>query len=63
MTGDDVKFIQTFIGPKHMGSADGIAGPLFTRGVKWYQNMRGLKLIDGVVGPVTWHEMGITYKG
>jgi hypothetical protein len=58
MKGTDVRFVQTWIGTKHCGKADGNAGPLFTAGVKWYQDMRGLKA-DGVVGPKTWAAMGV----
>lgn len=58
MTGTDVKFVQTWIGPVKMGKADGIAGPKFTAGVKWYQKMRGITS-DGIVGPKTWAQMGI----
>lgn len=58
MTGEDVKYVQTWIGPSRMGKADGVAGPKFDAGVKWYQRMRGLKA-DGVVGPVTWRNMGV----
>lgn len=58
MKGTDVKFVQAWIGPKRMGKADGIAGPNFTTGVKWYQKMRGLSP-DGVVGKRTWAAMGV----
>lgn len=56
--GTDVKFVQTWIGTKHAGKADGDFGPTTTAGVKWYQAMRGLKA-DGVVGPKTWAAMGV----
>lgn len=55
--GTDVVFVQKFIGSSKMGKADGIAGPKFTSGVKWYQRMRGLAA-DGIVGPKTWRAMG-----
>lgn len=62
MTGTDVKFVQTWIGKTRMGAADGIAGPKFTAGVKWYQKMRfGTQHPDGKVskhGP-TWAAMGV----
>jgi len=58
MRGTDVKFVQTWIGPARMGSADGIAGAKFTAGVKWYQKMRGLGA-DGIVGRKTWAAMGV----
>lgn len=57
--GTDVVFVQKFIGSAHMGAADGIPGPKFTSGVKWYQNLRGLAA-DGVMtkGGPTWRAMG-----
>lgn len=58
MTGPDVAFVQRFIGPTRMGAADGIAGPKFTAGVRWYQGLRGLA-VDGIVGPKTWAQMGV----
>lgn len=58
MKGTDVKFVQVFIGSARMGKADGIAGPKFTAGVKWYQRMRGLSA-DGIVGKKTWSNMGV----
>lgn len=58
MTGTDVKYVQTWIGAKRMGAADGKAGPRFTAGVRWYQNMRGLGA-DGIVGRRTWSAMGV----
>jgi hypothetical protein len=59
MSGTDVVFVQKFIGSKHMGAADGKAGPKFTSGVKWYQDLRGLAA-DGVLtkGGPTWKAMG-----
>jgi hypothetical protein len=59
MKGTDVVFVQKFIGSAKMGAPDGIAGPKFTTGVKWYQKLRGLGA-DGVLtknGP-TWKAMG-----
>jgi len=58
MRGTDVKFVQVWIGSKRMGAADGTAGDKFVSGVKWYQNMRGLKA-DGIVGKKTWSAMGV----
>lgn len=51
--GTDVKTLQVFIGPEQCGAADGEFGPHTTRGVRWYQDMRGLH-VDGVAGPKTW---------
>lgn len=53
MTGDDVRYLQTFIGEKQMGKADGILGPKGDSGIRWYQKMRGLK-VDGICGEITW---------
>lgn len=58
MKGTDVKYVQVFIGSARMGKADGVAGPKFTAGVKWYQRMRGLGA-DGIVGRKTWSNMGV----
>lgn len=60
--GTDVQFVQKWIGSKHMGPADGIPGPKFTAGVKWYQRYRKImKNPDGVVtkGGATWRHMGV----
>jgi hypothetical protein len=62
MTGDDVLFVQTFIGPKRCGPADKHYGPNTVSGVKWYQKMRGITA-DGVVGPKTWAQMGVKWRG
>lgn len=53
MKGEDVAYVQRFIGEKRMGKADGVAGPKFAEGVRWYQGIRGIER-DGVVGKVTW---------
>lgn len=62
MTGDDVLFVQRFIGPKQAGAADGDFGPNTQRGVRWYQQMRGID-VDGIVGPDTWGQMGVRWTG
>lgn len=62
MRGDDVKYIQTFIGPRQCGKADGVFGNQTRDGVLWYQRMRGIKA-DGEVGPQTWGQMGVSWKG
>lgn len=59
MTGDDVKFVQKWIGPERVGTADGIYGPATVAGVKWYQRLRGIS-VDGEVGRQTWAQMGFT---
>lgn len=58
MTGDDVRFVQRWIGPAHAGPADGIYGPGTAAGVRWYQRLRGIAA-DGIAGPQTFHQMGI----
>ncbi len=58
LKGEDVAFVQRFIGAAHAGPADGIAGAKFRAAVIWYQRMRGLKA-DGAVGALTWRAMGI----
>ncbi len=71
MTGDDVRFVQRWIGPRQAGAADGEYGPRTEAGVRWYQNMRndalrraGLPLlqVDGRVGRHTWAQMGVTVR-
>lgn len=59
MKGEDVKYVQEWIGPKHCGIADGEYGPRTRDGVKWYQDMRGIS-VDGVVGRVTWRHLRVT---
>jgi peptidoglycan hydrolase-like protein with peptidoglycan-binding domain len=58
LTGEDVTFVQKWIGPQHAGAADGDFGPKTQAGVRWYQGMRGIH-VDGEVGPQTWRQMGI----
>lgn len=57
MRGNDVLFIQRFIGSRQAGKADGIFGADTKRGVQWYQQMRGIQ-DDGIVGDQTWRQMG-----
>jgi hypothetical protein len=51
--GTDVATLQRFIGSEHAGAADGHFGSHTERGVRWYQDMRGLH-VDGIAGPRTW---------
>jgi peptidoglycan hydrolase-like protein with peptidoglycan-binding domain len=62
MSGDDVEFVQHFIGPKHCGAADRFYGPNTTAGVRWYQNMRGVP-VTGKVDAHTWAQMGVKWHG
>lgn len=62
MKGEDVTYVQKFIGTRWCGVADGDFGTHTKAGVIRYQRMRGLKA-DGAVGPVTWHNMGVRYTG
>jgi len=53
MSGEDVRFVQRFIGEL---ATDGVFGPATERAVRAYQRMRGLP-VDGVVGPATWRHI------
>lgn len=53
MRGDDVLYVQRFIGPRRCGAADGIYGPHTDAGVRWYQRMRGIPA-TGHVDAQTW---------
>lgn len=63
MNGADVKFVQTFIGPKHCGAADSNYGPTSAEGVSWYEDLRGIgqERPYGQAGPQVFHEMGVKY--
>ncbi len=58
LKGEDVAFVQRFIGPTRAGPADGTYGARTRSAVRWYQSMRGLKA-DGVCGAATWRALGI----
>lgn len=62
MRGDDVEFVQRFIGVARCGPPDGRYGPHTRAGVIWYQEMRGVH-VDGRVGPQTWGQMGVRWTG
>ena len=51
--GDDVAFVQRWVGAKD----DGYFGPVTEDKVKRYQGIRSIE-DDGIVGPVTWGQMG-----
>ncbi|PMR60011.1 MULTISPECIES: peptidoglycan-binding domain-containing protein [Micromonospora] len=57
-TGEDVAFVQRFVGERRCGPATGSFDAKTESGVRWYQGMRGIT-VDGVVGPVTWRQMGV----
>ena len=57
--GPEVELLQRWlgiVGPDDTGY--GVFGPATESAVRRYQHMRGL-IADGVVGPVTWAEMGL----
>lgn len=57
-SGTDVEFLHRYLGvvsPTDPGY--GTFGPLTERNVERYQRLRGL-VVDGIVGPATWREMG-----
>lgn len=58
MSGEDVRYVQRWIGPTRTGGVDGVYGPHTRAGVLWYQAMRGIG-VDGRVGRVTWRNMGV----
>lgn len=58
MRGEDVAWVQRFIGLERAGKADGVFGAKTRAGVRWYQQMRSLT-VDGEVGPATFRSMGI----
>ncbi|MGW4465100.1 peptidoglycan-binding domain-containing protein [Micromonospora sp. NPDC004704] len=58
MTGDDVAFVQRFIGEQRSGRPTGVFDAKTEAGVRWYQGMRRIA-VDGVVGPQTWRQMQV----
>lgn len=58
-TGQDVAYVQRWIGSKRMGTPDGVAGPKFDAGVKWYKKMRGLGGKSWIVDKATWRAMDV----
>ncbi|MFG3601338.1 peptidoglycan-binding domain-containing protein [Micromonospora chersina] len=57
-TGEDVAFVKRFIGTRRCGPAGVDFDAATEAGVRWYQRMRGLD-DDGVVGRLTWGQMGV----
>lgn len=58
MQGDDVKFVQRWIGPARAGAPDGVYGPRTESAVRWYQKLRSIT-VDGICGVETFRQMGI----
>ncbi|MEH0845742.1 peptidoglycan-binding protein [Micromonospora sp. CPCC 205711] len=58
MSGDDVAFIQRFIGQRQCGQPTGTFDPHTEAGVRWYQRMQGIG-DDGIVGRITWAKMRV----
>jgi hypothetical protein len=59
MTGEDVRYMQRFVGERRYGSADGNFGPHATEDVLCYQKMRGIA-VTGVRDKGTWHNLCVT---
>jgi peptidoglycan hydrolase-like protein with peptidoglycan-binding domain len=62
MTGQDVAFVQRYIGPARCGPDDGRFGPRTAEGVRWYQQMRGMTP-TGTVDQQTFAHMGVSWTG
>jgi hypothetical protein len=58
MKGEDVAFIQRFIGKNQCGPADGFFGPKTEAGVRFYQKLRGLP-VNGVCDKTVFRNMGV----
>jgi hypothetical protein len=58
LTGDDVAYVQRYIGAAKAGPADGVFGARTRTAVRWYQQIRRLSA-DGIVGKSTWTAMGV----
>lgn len=59
--GDDVMFVQSFIGEGRCGTNDGYFGRDTKAGVRWYQDLRGVRA-SGVVDGDTWAQLLGTAK-
>ena len=58
MRGQDVRFVQRFIGERRCGPDDGIFGPRTRAGVRWYQSLRGIA-VTGTCDANTFRQMGV----
>jgi hypothetical protein len=58
MTGKDVEFVERWLGVK----VDGVFDAALKAKVVAYQKMRGVGA-DGIVGPITWRQMGVKFTG
>ncbi|MBM0259141.1 peptidoglycan-binding protein [Micromonospora sp. 4G55] len=59
MSGDDVAFVQRFIGERQCGEPSGTYDTHTEAGVRWYQRIQGID-DDGIVGRVTWAKIRVT---
>ncbi len=57
-SGDDVRYVQRWIGERRCGKPDGVYGPNTREGLVWYQKMRGIT-VSGVCDRVTWRNMRV----
>ncbi|MFG3698644.1 peptidoglycan-binding protein [Micromonospora sp. NPDC047620] len=57
-TGEDVAYVKRFVGARRCGPPGTRFDAKTEAGVRWYQRMRGLT-DDGIVGRLTWAEMGV----
>jgi peptidoglycan hydrolase-like protein with peptidoglycan-binding domain len=58
MRGDDVTFLQSWLGERRCGPADGVFGPVTQAGVRWFQELRGVP-VTGVCDRVTWRKLRV----
>lgn len=58
LRGDDVTYVQRYIGPVQAGPADGVFGARTKAAVQWYQRRHRLPA-DGIVGRQTFTAMGV----
>jgi len=58
MEGEDVEYVQRWIGEREAGEPDGVFGSNTRDGVRWYQGLRGIE-VTGVCDRKTWRNMRI----